>query len=153
MSQVDLDGTNAAPQPPARAMSPLQAVQPEGWAEPRGYANGMVGEGRVLFVGGQIGWDVEGTFPDGFLPQVRQALENILAVVQAAGGGPEHIARLTWYVTDIETYRASLKELGPVYRSVLGKHFPAMALVQVTSLVEREALVEIEATAVLPSAG
>ncbi|MEW5423725.1 RidA family protein [Amorphus sp. 3PC139-8] len=134
-------------------MSPLKAVQPEGWAEPRGYANGMVGEGRVLFVGGQIGWTVDGKFPADFLGQVGQALRNILDVVEAAGGGPEHIARLTWYVTDIDTYRASLKELGPVYRSVLGKHFPAMALVQVAALVEAEAQVEIEATAVLPTEG
>ncbi|MDQ0314218.1 RidA family protein [Amorphus orientalis] len=135
---------------PARLPSPLEAVQPEGWPAPRGYANGMIGAGRVLFVGGQIGWDTEGKFPDGFLPQVGQALRNILDVVEAAGGGPEHIARLTWYVTDMEAYRASLKELGPVYRSALGKHFPAMALVQVVSLVETEALVEIEATAVIP---
>lgn len=135
-----------------RLPSPLSAVQPEGWAEPRGYSNGMIGEGRVLFVGGQIGWDAEGRFAEGFLGQVGQALANIVAVLKAAGGGPEHVGRLTWYVTDIEAYRASLRELGPVYRAAMGKHFPAMALVQVMSLVEEEALVEIEATAVLPSA-
>ncbi|WP_453962566.1 RidA family protein [Amorphus suaedae] len=139
--------------PSPRLPSPLSAVQPKGWAEPRGYANGMIGEGRVLFVGGQIGWDVDGTFPADFLGQVRQALANIVAVLEAAGGGPEHVGRLTWYVTDIEAYRASLKELGPVYRAVMGKHFPAMALVQVVSLVEEQAMVEIEATAVLPAAG
>jgi len=136
----------------SRLPSPLSAVQPAGWAEPRGYANGMIGEGRVLFVGGQIGWDVEGRFAEGFLGQVGQALANIVAVLEAAGGGPEHVGRLTWYVTDIEAYRASLKELGPVYRAAMGKHFPAMALVQVVSLVEEEAMVEIEATAVLPAA-
>lgn len=150
MSRTDLDAPKTTTPIDRRPSSPLEAVQPEGWAEPRGYANGMIGEGRVLLVGGQIGWDVEGRFPDGFLNQVRQALQNLLAVVEAAGGGPEHIGRLTWYVTDIDAYRASLKELGPVYRSVLGKHFPAMALVQVVSLVEPDALVEIEATAVLP---
>ncbi|MGX1308862.1 enamine deaminase RidA (YjgF/YER057c/UK114 family) [Amorphus suaedae] len=152
MSHLDVDGDRPK-MPSPRLPSPLSAVQPKGWAEPRGYANGMIGEGRVLFVGGQIGWDVDGTFPADFLGQVRQALANIVAVLEAAGGGPEHVGRLTWYVTDIEAYRASLKELGPVYRAVMGKHFPAMALVQVVSLVEEQAMVEIEATAVLPAAG
>jgi len=152
VSHIDVDGDRPK-MPSPRPPSPLAAVQPDGWAEPRGYSNGMVGEGRVLFVGGQIGWDVEGRFPEGFLEQVRQALANIVAVLEAAGGGPEHVGRLTWYVTDIEAYRASLKELGPVYRAVMGKHFPAMALVQVVSLVEEEAMVEIEATAILPTAG
>lgn len=151
MSHTDVrDEQSKTPSP--RLPSPLSAVQPEGWAEPRGYSNGMIGEGRVLFVGGQIGWDAEGRFAEGFLGQVGQALANIVAVLKAAGGGPEHVGRLTWYVTDIEAYRASLRELGPVYRAAMGKHFPAMALVQVMSLVEEEALVEIEATAVLPSA-
>lgn len=151
MSHTDVrDEQSKTPSP--RLPSPLSAVQPEGWAEPRGYSNGMIGEGRVLFVGGQIGWDAEGRFAEGFLGQVGQALANIVAVLEAAGGGPEHVGRLTWYVTDIEAYRASLRELGPVYRAAMGKHFPAMALVQVMSLVEEEALVEIEATAVLPSA-
>jgi enamine deaminase RidA (YjgF/YER057c/UK114 family) len=130
--------------------SPLVALQPEGWPAPRGYSNGMMGRGRVVFVGGQIGWDAEGRFPKGLVAQTRQALLNILAVLREAGGGPEHIGRLTWYVVDMEEYRAGLKELGPVYREVMGRHFPAMALVQVVSLVEREARVEIEATAILP---
>lgn len=134
----------------ARLPSPLEVVQPEGWPSPRGYANGVAASGRMVFVGGQIGWDTEGRFPDGFLAQTRQALANVLAVVRAAGGGPEHVARLTWYVTDIEAYRGALKDLGPVYREVMGRHFPAMALVQVVSLVEPEAVVEIEAIAVLP---
>jgi enamine deaminase RidA (YjgF/YER057c/UK114 family) len=130
--------------------SPLVALQPEGWPAPRGYSNGMMGRGRVVLVGGQIGWDAEGRFPKGLVAQTRQALLNILAVLREAGGGPEHIGRLTWYVVDMEEYRAGVKELGPVYREVMGRHFPAMALVQVVSLVEREALVEIEATAILP---
>jgi len=131
-------------------MNPLTAIQPEGWPAPRGYSNGMAGHGRIVLVGGQIGWNAEGRFPDGFLAQVRQALANVVAVVRAAGGGPEHIGRLTWYVTDMAAYRAALKDLGPVYREAMGRHFPAMALVQVVSLVEPEAMVEIEATAILP---
>ena len=130
--------------------SPLVALQPEGWPAPRGYSNGMMGRGRVVLVGGQIGWDAEGRFPEGLVAQTRQALLNILAVLREAGGGPEHIGRLTWYVVDMEEYRSGLKDLGPVYREVMGRHFPAMALVQVVSLVEREARVEIEATAILP---
>lgn len=129
----------------------LTALQPPGWPKPRGYANGMMGTGRFVLVGGQIGWDEHGKFPPGgLLPQIGQALKNILAVLAEAGGGPEHIARLTWYVTDMDAYRASLAELGPVYRAVMGKNFPAMALVQVVSLVEPEAVVEIEATAIIP---
>lgn len=130
--------------------SPLTALQPEGWPTPRGYSNGMMGRGRVVLVGGMVGWDAEERFPQGLVAQTRQALRNILAVLQAAGAGPEHVGRLTWYVVDMEEYRASLKELGPVYREVMGRHFPAMALVQVVSLVEREARVEIEATAIIP---
>ncbi len=128
----------------------LTTINPEEWPQPRGYANGMLGQGRVLCIGGQIGWDTEGRFPEGFVAQVRQALENIAAVLRAAGGGPGHVARLTWYVTDMDEYRAALAELGPVYRAVMGRHYPAMALVQVVALVEREAKVEIEATAILP---
>jgi enamine deaminase RidA (YjgF/YER057c/UK114 family) len=130
--------------------SPLTALHPEGWPAPRGYSNGMMGRGRVVLVGGQVGWDGEGRFPKGLVAQTRQALANILAVLREAGGGPEHVGRLTWYVVDMEEYRASLKELGPAYREVMGRHFPAMALVQVVSLVEREARVEIEATAIIP---
>ncbi|WP_203076165.1 RidA family protein [Falsiroseomonas ponticola] len=133
------------------ADSPLTALQPAGWPAPRGYSNGMMGQGRVVLVGGQIGWDAGGRFPAGFVPQVRQALENILAVVKEAGGGPEHIGRLTWYVTDMAEYRASLAELGPAYRAVMGRNFPAMALVQVVALVEPQAKVEIEATAIIPA--
>ncbi|PZU92521.1 MAG: enamine deaminase RidA [Chelatococcus sp.] len=129
--------------------TPTRAILPEGWPVPRGYANGMVAEGRVLVTGGLVGWDAEGVFAKGFLPQLRQTFLNIKAVVEAGGGRIEDIVRLTWYVTDIEAYRGCLKELGPVYREVLGRHFPAMAVVAVTALVEPEAMVEIEATAVI----
>lgn len=127
----------------------LTPLQPEGWPTPRGYSNGMMGEGRILCVGGQVGWDAAGRFPEGFVAQTRQALENIVAVLRAGGAGPEHVARLTWYVLDIAEYRACLKELGAVYREVMGKNFPAMALVQVAGLVEPEAKLEIEATAIV----
>ena len=129
----------------------LRTLQPEGWPRPKGYANGMAGQGEFVFVGGMIGWDAQGVFAEGFVAQVRQTLHNILAVLAEAGAGPEHIARLTWYVTDLELYRSSLKELGAAYREVMGRNFPTMAVVGVAGLVEREALVEIEATAVLPA--
>ncbi len=128
----------------------LKVLQPAGWPTPKGYANGMEGRGRHVVVGGMIGWDSHGHFAPGFVGQVKQALVNVMAVVREAGGGPEHIARLTWYVTDIGEYRASLAELGLAYRAVLGRHFPAMTLVQVGALVEPEARVEIEATAIIP---
>ena len=129
----------------------MRAIQPEGWAPPRGYSNGVVAEGRVLFVGGQIGWTAEQRFEArDFVAQARQALANVLAVVEAAGGGAEHVARLTWYVTDKREYLARQREVGEAYRVVMGRHFPAMTMVVVAGLVEDEALVEIEATAVLP---
>lgn len=128
----------------------LRAVLPEGWPAPRGYANGIVTDGPLVHVGGQIGWRPDGTFPAGLLAQVEQALANVVAVVEAAGGRADTVARLTWYVTDIDAYRGSLSALGGVYRGVMGRHFPAMALVEVAGLVEPEALVEIEAVAVLP---
>lgn len=129
--------------------SQSRAILPEGWPQPRGYANGMVAEGRVLVTGGLVGWDAQGIFAKGFIAQLRQTFLNIRAVVEAGGGRVEDIVRLTWYVTDIAAYRASLKELGPIYREVFGRHFPAMAVVAVAALVELEALVEIEATAVI----
>jgi enamine deaminase RidA (YjgF/YER057c/UK114 family) len=131
-------------------MSGLSIVQPPGWKVPRGYSNGVAGTGRVVMVGGQIGWDEAGHFPGGFVAQVAQALRNVLAVVREAGGEAEHLARLTWYVVDIEEYRSSLPALGSAYRETLGRWYPAMTLVQVGALVEREARVEIEATAILP---
>lgn len=126
-----------------------RAILPEGWPLPRGYANGMVAQGRVLVTGGLIGWDAQGVFAQGFVGQLRQTLINIKAVVEAGDGKVEDIVRLTWYVTDIPAYRASLKEMGPVYREIFGRHFPAMAVVGVAALVEPEAMIEIEATAVI----
>jgi enamine deaminase RidA (YjgF/YER057c/UK114 family) len=126
-----------------------RAILPEGWPAPRGYANGMVAHGRVLVTGGLVGWDAQGVFATGFLPQLGQTLANVKAVVEAGGGRIEDIVRLTWYVTDIAAYRDSLKEMGPVYRAVMGRHFPAMAVVGVAALVEPDAMLEIEATAVI----
>ena len=131
--------------------NPHQALLPEGWPRPRGYSNGILARGTFLVTGGVVGWDNAGVFPPGFLPQVKQTLLNIRDILQAGGAGPEHLVRLTWYVTDIEAYRASLGELGPLYRAVFGRNFPTMALVQVVALVEPAALVEIEATAVIAS--
>jgi enamine deaminase RidA (YjgF/YER057c/UK114 family) len=127
-----------------------QVLQPAGWPEPRGYANGVSASGHMVFTGGLIGWDANGKFPDTLAGQVRQALENTVAVLRAGGAGPEHIVRMTWYVTDIETYLASVKELGSVYREILGRAYPPMALVQVVRLVEPAAQVEIETTAMVP---
>ncbi|MCU4181816.1 RidA family protein [Bosea sp. BH3] len=129
--------------------SSARAILPEGWPQPRGYANGMVAEGRVLVTGGLVGWNAEGVFAEGFIGQLRQTFLNIRAVVEAGGGHVEDIVRLTWYVTDIPAYRASLKEIGPIYREAFGRHFPAMAVIGVSELVEPEALLEIEATAVI----
>lgn len=130
----------------------LRAIQPEGWKRPKGYSNGIVAEGRVLFVGGQIGWDADEVFhSDVFSDQWDQALVNVLAVVRAAGGGPEHIARMTIYVTDKHEYLGQLAAIGASWRERMGRNYPAMALVQVAALVEDRAKVEIEATCVLPS--
>jgi enamine deaminase RidA (YjgF/YER057c/UK114 family) len=130
----------------------VERLQPPGWPEPRGYANGVAAEGRIVFVAGQIGWDETGAFPARDLAgQVRRALENVLAVVAQAGGGPEHVARMTWYLVDREDYLASQKAIGAAYREVMGRHFPAMAVVVVAGLVEAGARVEIEATAVVPA--
>jgi enamine deaminase RidA (YjgF/YER057c/UK114 family) len=123
---------------------------PDGWKKPRGYANGMAAEGRIVVTGGLVGWDAEEVFADGFVAQVRQTLENILAVIGEAGARPEHLVRLTWYVVDVDEYLANLKPLGDAYRAVIGPYYPAMAVVQVVRLVAPEARVEIEATAVIP---
>jgi len=125
-------------------------LQPEGWPVPRGYSNGMMADGRIIVTGGVVGWNEREEFPDGFVAQARQTLENIRAILTAGGAGPEHLVRLTWYVTDIDEYSANLRELGRAYREVIGPHYPAMALVQVVRLVEKEAVVEIEAMAVAP---
>ncbi|MGO4570864.1 RidA family protein [Microvirga sp. 2TAF3] len=128
-----------------------EILHPKNWPVPKGYANGMMAEGKFLVTGGIVGWDETGVFPEGFVAQVRQTLSNIRAILAEGGAGPQHLVRLTWYVVDIDDYLANLRELGRAYREVLGSHYPAMALVQVVRLVEREALVEIEATAVLPN--
>jgi|HubBroStandDraft_2_1064218.scaffolds.fasta_scaffold698632_1 enamine deaminase RidA (YjgF/YER057c/UK114 family) len=126
-------------------------IEPEGWPKPSGYANGVLAEGRFLAIAGQIGWNERGELAgDGLVAQARQALENIVAVLRTAGGAPEHLVRLTWYVTNKEEYRSALRELGAAYREVIGTNYPAMALVQVADLLESGAKVEIEATAVLP---
>lgn len=127
-------------------------MNPDSLAPPRGYSNGVVLDGgRVLFVAGQVGWDKEMKFVDGMAAQFALALDNVLTVVQDAGGGPDHIGRLTIYVTDKRAYLAATKEIGAAYRERMGRSYPAMSLVQVADLLEDRALVEIEATAVLPS--
>ena len=127
-----------------------KVIQPEGWAPAKGYANGILSADGHLFVGGQIGWTAEQKFEHhDFIGQMRQALMNIRDVVEAAGGTPEDITRLTWYVTDKKEYLAAQKDVGKAYREVMGKHFPAMAMVVVAGLVEDEAKVEIEADAVI----
>lgn len=133
-------------------MSHLTPIQPEGWATPKGYSNGMVGQGRMLFVGGQIGWNAQCVFEtDDLVEQVRQTLRNVLDVVRTAGGGPEHIATMTWYLTDKHDYLKNLREIGRAYREEMGRHFPAMAAVEVKALIEDRAKVEIQAIAVLPA--
>jgi enamine deaminase RidA (YjgF/YER057c/UK114 family) len=135
----------------APAGTPHRVLQPQGWAKPIGYANGIEARGRTVFVGGQIGWNAQCRFEAHDLPgQVRQALENIVAILREAGAGPEHVTTLTWYVLDRKVYSASLKEIGAAYRATMGRNFPAMAVVEVSGLVEDEALVEIQATAVVP---
>jgi enamine deaminase RidA (YjgF/YER057c/UK114 family) len=125
---------------------------PEGWAKPSGYANGIAATGRLVFVAGQIGWNpVTGEFEtDDFAAQTGQALRNVAAVLDAAGAGPEHVVRMTWYVTDKAAYLASRREIGSAWREVMGRHYPAMAVVVVSALIEDRARVEIEATAVVP---
>ncbi|MFL6820635.1 MAG: RidA family protein [Bradyrhizobium sp.] len=128
----------------------IQVLQPSGWPTPKGYANGMAADGRLVLTGGVIGWDSRGELPEGFVAQVQQTLRNISAILAEGGARPEHLVRLTWYVLDIEEYLASLKPLGQVYRDTFGSHYPAMALVQVVRLVEKAARVEVEATAIVP---
>ena len=129
----------------------MKVLQPPGWAAPRGYANGVAAAGMMVFVAGQIGWNEKCRFDsDDLVAQVRQALLNVRAVLAEAGARPEHVVRMTWYVTDMDAYRNCLPELGKVYREVMGRNFGAMALVQVVALVEERAKVEIEATAVVP---
>ena len=130
----------------------MQILQPPTWPQPKGYSNGIMTEGKLIFIGGQIGWDESGNFPHSdFVGQVQVALTNTVAVLKEAGAGPEHLVRMTWYITDKQEYLESVKDLGQVYRDILGKHYPAMSMVQVTALMEDEAKVEIESTAVLPA--
>lgn len=129
----------------------MRILQPAGWPRPKGYANGIEASGRMVFVGGQIGWDETETFrSEDFVEQVRQTLKNTLAVLAAGGAGPEHVVRMTWYITDRGEYLARGREIGAVYRELMGKNFPAMAMVQVVALMEAQAKVEIETTAVVP---
>lgn len=127
-----------------------EILQPPGWARPRGYANGVAATGRLVFVAGQIGWDAEQRFAsDGFAAQVRQALANVVAVLACAGAKPEHLVRMTWYVTSRDEYNAALAEVGTAWRELIGRNFPAMSVVVVAGLLEPRAKVEIEATAVV----
>ena len=128
----------------------MKTLLPPGWPRPKGYANGVSAQGRVIVTAGVVGWDAEEHFEsEDLVSQFRQALVNILAILAEDGAGPQHIVRMTWYVTDIPEYRFSLKAIGAVYRELIGKHFPAMAVVGVTALVEPKAKIEIEATAVV----
>ena len=129
----------------------IQRIQPPDWAVPRGYANGILAKGTLLFVGGQIGWNAQQAFEsNNFLAQTRQALLNVAAVLNAGGAKPEHMVRMTWYVVDRAEYLVCLKDLGSIYREVMGKNFPAMTCVEVSGLVEARARVEIEVTVVVP---
>lgn len=130
----------------------MQKLNPAEWAAPKGYANGIAAQGRMIFVAGQIGWNAEARFEsDDLVDQTRQALRNIVRVLAEAGARPEHIVRLTWYVVDKKDYLARNSDLGKAYREIIGKHYPAMTLVQVAALLEDRAKVEIEATAVIPA--
>ena len=129
----------------------MEILQPPQWAKPRGYSNGVAASGRMVCVSGMIGWDGQGVFhTDDFAGQVRQALENVVAVLAEADARPEHIVRMTWYVIDRKEYVAAYKEVGAAYRDVIGAHYPAMTAVQVAGLVEDRARVEIEVTAIVP---
>lgn len=131
-------------------MTAHRSLLPPGWPRPRGYANGIAAEGRLVVTGGIVGWDAAEHFPDGFPAQFEQLLENTLAVLAEGGARPEHVVRMTWYVTDREAYVAALPAIGATYRRLMGRNFPAMAVVQVVALVEPAALIEIETTAVVP---
>ena len=131
----------------------MQILQPPGWAKPRGFSNGISASGELVFIAGQIGWTGESKWESkSFADQFRQTLKNTLAVLAEAGGRPEHIARMTWYVVDKQEYLGAIKEVGAAYRELIGKHYPAMAVVQVGALMEDAARIEIETTAVIPEA-
>jgi len=129
----------------------MKILQPPGWARPRGYSNGIAARGQLVFIAGQIGWDDQCRFQtDDLADQVKQALENVVAVLAQAGARPEHIVRMTWYLTDKREYAAASRAIGAAYRSIIGSHYPVMTAVQVSALIEARAKVEIEATAVIP---
>lgn len=145
MSTPDPDNNSTTEQPLPRPLLP------EGWPRPSGYSNAMLAEGRQIYVAGVIGWDAHGKFhSDDFIDQLRQVLQNTVDILRSGGAGPEHIVRMTWYVTDRDEYNAQLRDVGRTYREVIGKHFPAMAVVQVVGLMEPQAKIEIETTAVVP---
>ncbi len=129
----------------------MDILQPPGWPRPKGYSNGISASGRMIFTGGLVGWDENENFPEKDMAgQARRTFENIIAVLKEGNAGPEHIVRMTWYITDRDAYLSSVKDIGQAYRDVIGRHFPAMAVVQVVALMEADALLEIEVTAVAP---
>ncbi|MBX3510763.1 MAG: RidA family protein [Hyphomonadaceae bacterium] len=129
----------------------MRTLLPPGWPRPKGYANGVEADGRLVFVAGQIGWTPQGVFDESsFAGQFRQTLDNTLAVLREAGAGSEHVARMTWYITDKHAYLAALAEIGAIWREKMGRNYPAMAVVVVAALIEDQALIEIETTAVIP---
>jgi len=129
----------------------MEFVNPPGWARPKGYSNGVVGRGRLVFVAGQVGWNHEERFEtDDFVGQTAQALRNIVAILEAAGAKPEHLVRMTWFVTDTDEYLARGKEIGEVYRAIIGRHYPVMSVIGIKALIEKGGKLEIEATALIP---
>ena len=132
----------------------MEILQPAGWPRPKGYSNGIIAEGRVIFLAGQVGWNEdEVVVSDNFTEQVEQALKNIVAILAEAGAGPQNVTRMTWFVTDKQQYLDQAREVGEAYRRVMGRHFPVMSLIEIKGLIEEGAKVEIEATAVLPAIG
>ena len=131
----------------------MRAINPPGWARPKGYSNAVVGRGTIVMIAGQIGWNARQQFEsDDFVAQLRQALANTVEVLTAAGAKPEHVARMTWYVTDKQRYLARIAEVGAAWRDIMGRTYPAMTLLEVSALVEDRALIEIESTAIVPDA-
>ena len=133
-------------------MTAHRTLLPPGWPRPKGYANGILAEGRTVWTGGVVGWDEQERFPDADTAgQFRRILQSTVAILAEAGAGPEHIVRMTWYVTDRQEYLDQLPAIGAAYREIIGRHFPAMAVVQVVALIEAAAKIEIETTAVIPN--
>jgi len=128
----------------------MKVLHPAGWPRPKGYANGIAARGEMVFLAGIVGWDAEERFPGGLVAQFRQTLHNIVAILAEGGAKPEHVVRMTWYITSRDDYLANGREIGAIYREIMGKHFPVMAVVQVVALMEAEAQIEIEVTAVIP---